>query len=690
MRRRDFVKLMVSAGGATLAPGCGRVAPGRAATSRRVYLVAFDGLDYRIARRLLDAGRLPNLARLAEGGSFLPLGTSTPPQTPVAFSSIISGADPGLHQVFDFIHREVAPRDSALIMRPYFSTAKVETPENNWAVPLGSWRFLLTGGQTAQLRRGPAFWDYLIEHGIDTSVYYVPANYPPEMPSGPGRFRAISGMGTPDLLGGYGEFTLFTPGVGRQGRQVGGGRFAFLSMLGNRGRAELLGPENYLRQPDAAGRVPRMTVPIDIVRDPAAPVAKIVIGGTTLLLNEGEWSDWIGVLFQTALPGSSVVGALGAPTAMPGMVRLFLKQVHPKFELYVSPVNMDPLEPANQISVPQDFARDLARRHGRFYTAGIPEDTKALSHGALAEEQFLEQTRLALNERIDHYRQALAELDGGCLFFYFGDTDLVQHMFWRDCDPDHPGRDPRQGDQFAQVVEELYVKADGLVGDLLKHATDDDTILVFSDHGFTTFRRGFNLNSWLADNGFLADRPGSLHADSEMFVDVDWARTRAYGLGLNGLYLNLAGRERHGTVKSAARGSVLAELRDKLLEVRDDDGSRIVERVDFVEDIYPGADPLIAPDVLIGYSDGYRASWGTVLGARPHDHVENNLDRWSGDHSLSARLVPGVLFSNRRVAIEDPTVSDIAPTVLAAYQIATPPQMTGRPLFETPSEKSAG
>jgi predicted AlkP superfamily phosphohydrolase/phosphomutase len=683
MQRRDFGKLIGAAGAAALASGCGGPAPRHGpAASRRVYLVAFDGLDPRIARRLMDAGKLSNFARLSASGSFTSIKTSTPPHTPVAFSSIISGADPGLHQIFDFIHRDVnPPRGSKLVFRPYFSTADTAAPENARALSLGSWRLPLSSGHTLLLRRGKAFWDYLVEHGVDTAVYYVPSNYPPELPSGPGRFRAISGMGTPDLLGGYGEFTLFTPDAPRGGRQVGGGRFEFLSMLSHRGRAELVGPENYLRKADASGRVPTMRVPIDIVRDPVAPVARIALGGTTLLLNEGEWSGWVPLVFETRLPGSSLAGAVGAPTSVGGAVRLFLKQVHPKFELYVSPINIDPANPANPISVPAAFSQQLVARHGRFHTLGIPEDTKALSHGALSEEQFLAQTRRVLDERIEQYRAALADFKAGCLFFYFGDTDLVQHMFWRDRDPEHPGRDPRQGERFAQVVEDLYVKADSLVGELLKQARAGDTILVFSDHGFTTFRRGFNLNTWLADNGFLGVRPGSTYSDAEMFVDVDWAKTRAYGLGLNGLYLNLAGRERFGTLKSNQRRGALGELRDKLLEVSDANGRKVIERVDLVEERYPSADERIAPDLLVGYADGYRASWGTVLGARPAAQIEDNMDRWSGDHSIAANLVPGLLLTNRPITAGEPSISDLAPTALAAFGIAKPSQMSGRPLF---------
>ncbi|MGD9724420.1 MAG: alkaline phosphatase family protein [Pirellulales bacterium] len=683
MRRREFVKLVASAGGGALVSGCGRAQPAHAGQGPRVFLIAFDGLDPRVVQKLLDAGRLPNFARLAKSGTFTKLATSTPPHTPVAFSSIISGADPGVHQVFDFIHRDPQPGNAALPIEPYFSTARVMLPEHQRALSLGSWQLPLSSGQPLLLRRGRAFWDELVAHGVDTTVYFVPSNYPPLAPAGPGQFRSISGMGTPDLLGGYGEFTLFTPDAPRQGRQVGGGRFAFLSMLGNRGRAELIGPANYLRKPSAAGDVPPLTVTLDVVRDPSAPVAKIRMGSATLLLNEGEWSDWIPLVFETHLPGSAVVAAAGAPTSIGGTVRLFLKQVHPKFELYVSPINIDPLAPANPISVPPEFARELAEKHGRFHTVGIPEDTKALSHGALSEAQFLAQTQRVLAERAEQFRAALAEFEQGCLFFYFGDTDLVQHMFWRDRDPEHPGRDKGQAAEFAGVVDDVYTQADGLVGELLAKARDDDTILVFSDHGFTTFRRGFNLNSWLAERGYIGFRGGYRPSDAEMFAGVDWSATRAYGLGLNGLYLNEAGRERFGIVKDAARRSLLAELRDELLAVRDGNGAAAIERVDLAEDLYPGADPKIAPDLFIGYADGYRGSWGTVLGALPQSQFEDNLDRWSGDHSIAANLVPGSLFCNRPVLAEQPSISDLAPTVLAAFGIARPAHMTGRALFES-------
>jgi predicted AlkP superfamily phosphohydrolase/phosphomutase len=286
-----------------------------------------------------------------------------------------------------------------------------------------------------------------------------------------------------------------------------------------------------------------------------------------------------------------------------------------------------------------------------------------------------------MQERIAQYRAALSEFRRGCLFFYFGSTDLIQHMFWRDRDPEHPGRQQAQGDRYAQVVEDAYREVDQLVGDALQAAAPTDTIMVLSDHGFNSFRRGFNLNSWLAEHDFLRLQDSSRQGSQEMFADVDWSQTAAYGLGMNALYLNAAGREKRGIVKSPQWRSKLEEIRDQLMGVRDVGGQPVIRRVDRVEDLYPGADREVAPDLIIGYEAGYRASWETVLGKMPRDLLVDNLDRWSGTHLISADLVPGVLVTSRPVTANKPDIRDIAPTILHEFGIAKPPHMTGQPLF---------
>ena len=676
--RRQFVSAVASSAGAAMLSSCGHSARHNGIPSKRVLILAFDGLDPRLVQELIDAKRLPNFGRLARQGSLTKLATSTPPHTPVAFSNIISGTDPGYHQIFDFIHRDPNP-SAGLAVRPYLSTT--ETAETKYTPSLGGWRLPYAGGGTQLKRRGKAYWDHLIAHGIDAEVYYLPSNYPPSTPPGPGRFRSISGMGTPDLLGSYGEFTLFTPRVSRRGRTVGGGRFARLTLINHRGTAELTGPPNFLRTLDETGQTLPMKATLKVVRDPVHRVAKIELSGNVVLLAEGEWSDWIPVEFPTEVPGTTVLKVTGAPTSVMGMVRLFAKQIHPKFELYVSPMNIDPTRPANPITEPAGFSHELARHHGRFHTLGIPEDTKALSHGALTEDQFLSQAQSVMDERSEQFRHALAKFAGGCLFFYFGESDLVQHMFWRDRDPQHPAFNANDSQRYGKVVEDIYIGADRIVGEALDAIGPEDTLMVLSDHGFTSFRRGFNLNTWLLQNGYIQLLDPNRQGKHEFFLNVAWPGTRVYGLGMNGMYVNLAGREKKGIVAEKERRRLLDEIGEKLLGVRDENGSQVIKSVHQVDDLYPGADHAVAPDMIVGYNEGYRASWETVLGQMPDDLLVDNLDRWSGTHLIAADLVPGVFLSNRKVTSDRPTIRDIAPTILREFGIAIPPEMTGQNLF---------
>ena len=662
--------------------GCSAAAAGElSAAQRRVLILGVDGMDPRLLTDLMDAGRMPNFVRLAEAGTFMPLETAAPPQSPVAWSNFISGADSGTHNIFDFIHRDPSPGDGAMAILPYLSTSSVEPPERDWAISFGEWQIPLFGPKAVLLRRGGAFWDDMIPAGIKTTVYRIPANYPPPEIGGR-RFDCICGMGTPDLLGTYGEFTFFTPDAPIGGRNVGGGRFVRLRMRRHRATATLIGPGNFLRKPDSNDHVPDLTAPFEIVRDPTAPVAKIAIGDEIVILKEGEWSDWVPVSFDTGIPGAALLGAMQLPTSAEAMVRFYLKQVHPRLMLYVTPINIDPLKQVTPIGMPASFPEEVAQACGRFYTTGIPEDTKALRSGALTEDEFIAQVRLLTEERVRQFRYALERFDEGCLFFYFGHTDQLAHIFWRDRDPGHPAHDPQEAAKYGTVIEDAYIEMDALLGEAIAALDDDDTIIVMSDHGFTSFRRGVNLNTWLIDNGYMKITDGVDQTTSSWVSGADWSATRAYALGLNALYVNLAGRERYGIVQPGEQRSLLLnELKEKLLRLEDVDGTRVIDEVYIVDELYPDADPQIAPDILVGYADTYRASWATAEGGSPLELFEDNTDRWSGDHCIAHYHVPGILVTNRSVKLSDPNLTDLAPTVLGLYGIDAPPEMTGRNLF---------
>lgn len=691
MRRREFVKLMATAAGAAALPGCAsrssEDAASQNAKSPRVLVVAFDGLDPRLVKSFMAAGRLPNFKRLAERGALQTVGTTTPPHTPVAFSTMITGTDPGQHGVFDFIHRDPNPSDSKLPIRPFLSTAEAIPPDDAWRISLGNWEVPLAAGEMHLLRQGRPFWDSLIEAGIDTDVYFFPANFPCSAAQGPGLLRVMCGMGTPDLLGTHGEFTFYSSELKQPLRQVSGGRFVKLTLAQHRAEAELWGPLDWQNAAKNGSRPARMTALLGIKRDPDADILLLKLGKSQILLHAGQWSDWLPVEFVSSLPGAGLLGRLGSPTTAQGMVRVFVRSVHPALEIYVSPVNIDPLNVAMPISEPASFASELAARHGRFYTLGIPEDTKAFTHGALPAEAFVSQAALASGERLKLWRAALADFQSGCLCFYFGASDLMQHMFWRDFDAEHPAHDMEEAARNGPLVSEQYEQADARVGEALAILREHDTLLVFSDHGFTSFRQGFNLNSWLVEQGYLrltdpSGRNFSNGATGEgMFDGVDWSYSQAYGLGMNGLYLNLHGREKFGSVKPRENKALCERLREELMQVRDAEGKAVFDRVDQTIDLYPGANPRLAPDLILGYADGFRASWDTVLGGMPEQTLVTNSEQWSGEHLISARLVPGVLVSNRKLAGADPHLRDLAPTILQLFGLKPSAAMIGKPLI---------
>jgi predicted AlkP superfamily phosphohydrolase/phosphomutase len=268
----------------------------------------------------------------------------------------------------------------------------------------------------------------------------------------------------------------------------------------------------------------------------------------------------------------------------------------------------------------------------------------------------------------------------GTLVCVFDATDRIQHMFWRYLEPDHPAR-IRDETAHRDAIRDLYVHNDALLGRIVQQLGADDVLMVLSDHGFSSFRRGVNLNSWLRHEGYLVLKAGADGA-AEWLRDVDWQATRAYCLGLTGMFLNLEGREAQGSVTPGhAAAALKAEIIAKLNGLPDPDTGEVgVREVFDTSALYAGPYAENAPDFLIGYNAGYRASWDCATGVVAGPIFEDNTKRWSGDHCIDPRLVPGVLFCNRRIETDDPALVDIAPTALHLFGIEPPSYMDGRPL----------
>src|SRR5262249_20033175 len=201
--RRSFLKAAVgtaAAAGVGFGTYCASSRRALRSLGKKVILIGIDGMDPRLCETLMNAGQLPHLARLREVGGFSPLGTSIPPQSPVAWANFINGAGPGSHGIFDFLHRH--PHEPA---KPFYAAAATLPGEGGWEVgehrlQIDSWPFNHKLPATVLRRQGVPFWDYLDAAGVPTTFYDLPSNYPPS-PSQHGHHRCLCGMGTPDMLG---------------------------------------------------------------------------------------------------------------------------------------------------------------------------------------------------------------------------------------------------------------------------------------------------------------------------------------------------------------------------------------------------------------------------------------------------------------------------------------------------------
>ena len=634
------------AGVALLAIDGGAFPAGTAGASpreRSVIILGIDGMDPILLERFIEKGRMPVFEKLVREQSYSLLETSIPPQSPVAWSNFITGMDPGGHGIFDYIGRDLET------YRPSFSLTHVDEPGR--VLRVGGWVIPVSAGKATLLRRGKAFWQILDEHGVPYTISRVPSNFPPV----PCKGRTLSGLGTPDLAGSYGTFSYFTNDPAFAGLEVSGGSIYPVAVENGAVSAVLIGPPNTLRT-----SAPLLEAPFIVHADAARGAAKIVVGKTEMILAVGEWSPWTEVSFDL----------IGPLHTLKGICRFYLKSIDPHFGLYVTPLNIHPAHPALPISTPSRYAAELSRAIGHFYTQGNPEDTKALEWGVFDDAEFIHQARLVLGEQRRMLDAALDEHDGGLLFFYISTLDLCQHMLWRNMDPAHPAHF-EEAAAHKDEIENLYVEMDRLVAHVLERIPPDAAFIIMSDHGFSPYYRKFNLNTWLLENGYLELVDPAAMERSRLFENVHWRKTKAYGVGFNGLYVNLRGREGKGIVRAGAEcEELLREIGDKLLAAKDPEtGASPIRSVYRASEIYHGAEARNAPDLVIGYRRGYRCSDQSVLGDFTRDVFGWNMDKWSGDHCMAAEEVPGILIANRKLRVSDPRLGDFAATILSLFGI---------------------
>jgi len=587
--------------------------------NQKLIILGFDGMSPDIMEPMMREGKLTHFSQLMQKGSYAHLATTNPSQSPVAWAAFATGRKPGQNGIFDFIIRNPKTYKLSLSLQDLTKT----TPR--------------------RVLRTKAFWQYTSRARVPAIIINCPLTFPPDKVYG----RMLSGMGVPDLLGTEGTFTFYTSEPLLEEKDIGGKVFQISKS--NSMKLNLIGP----RIDSLMGETENMSVPFQVILK-EKDVLRIKYQSQDFELKKGVWSGWKYVTFSLGLK------------KIKGILQFYLVETHPDFKLYISPINFDPRDPLFPISFPKNYCKELVKNIGLFHTQGMPLDTWAVNEKRLSEDALLFQANEIFKENTSILNFELNRFKRGVFFYYFGLSDTIQHMFWRYRDPGHPLYEKDAPQEYKDAIETWYERMDEVLGRVMQRLDNKDTLIVLSDHGFNTFRRAAHINSWLRENGYLYLNKTDTKVGSELLRDVDWSRTKAYAIGFGAIYINKQGREHNGIVWSGEEAERLKEDISRKLRLWMDpkDNRAVVNKVYFSQEIFSGRFQDEAPDLYVGFNPGYRASWQTALGGCPEELMEDNLKKWSGDHLFDPALIPGVIFTNRKIIKDNPSIWDICPTIL--------------------------
>ncbi|HEV7428387.1 MAG TPA: alkaline phosphatase family protein [Thermoanaerobaculia bacterium] len=684
--------------------------PLAALAKEKVIVLGFDGVDARYTEQWMNVGKLPNLAKLRAQGTFRPLRPTIPAQTPVSWSTFSTGIDPGRTGIFDFLRRDpktylpvfaafdetkepfllgeknpfVAAAAILVILGliALFFRRTVRIVMIVIAVAASAGAFLatkkyipVTKPGVINRRQGIPFWEAAANAGRKARVVHVPVTFPAhDFPAG----EMLSGLGVPDVSGRVGKPFFFTSEL--DFHRTGSNEFSIdvVQLEDNKGRisTKIQGPPNKLFDTPKYISIP-MTITVANDRNSVT----IEESGQTVTLRAGEWSGWTDFVF----PFNPLI-------KIHGISRFHLITSQPEVKLYLSPINFDPrnLPPGFNISAPSKWAPQLARDYGLYKTLGWQIDTWAISEGFADEQMFWDDMTFTVaqdRKMFDAFLNGDEELMVQCFEF----PDRVGHVFWRLMDPKHPAYDAALHAKWGDALLRAYQLMDAIVGDAMAAAEKKNAaLIVLSDHGFASFRKSVNYNTWLVMNGYMSLKTGvqvkdrnveMLFDQGQFWENVDWSHTRAYAMGLGEMYINVKGRESQGIVNPGPEYDALkSELRSRLVTMTDmETMEHPVRRVLSREEVYRQFDPNMIPDLFVTNNDGYRVSWQTSLGGIPKNLIEPNKQTWSGDHcSVDPEIVKGIFFYNRKLATDRaPYIADVYPTVLGLLDVRAPYELDG-------------
>lgn len=636
--------------------------------THQVVVLGFDGMSPVLAAKWMQEGKLPNFARLAQSGTFMKLNTTNPPESPVAWAAFATGLNPGGTGIYDFLAR------NPQTYLPRIALVAKQKPKFLFGL------IPIRGPKVTNERHGTPFYEAVANAGYKTTVMRMPLEFPPSpVPGG----KLMAGLGVPDVRGTWGTFFYFASNLAPEqaGNTEFGGKLVRLEFKGRDAHSEISGPVD-----PTTDQYKRISIPVDFQVTPDGNSVTIRLDGQTQTVANRHWSNW----FQEKFPVNMFL-------SVHAISRFFVLETSPDLRVYMSPLNIDPKNPALPVTYPANWDQQLAQKWGDFKTLGWWHDTWALNEERIDEGVFLDDTYHTMDSLTKMVVDQLHNHTPSLMVAVYTSTDSVQHMFWRLTDPTSPRYDPVLAQKYGDAILQVYEAADKVVGEVEKNMKPGATLIVVSDHGFHAFNYGFNTNTWLEKNGYMVLKNPeakekqysleNLYSQGNFFPNVDWSKTKAYALGLGQIYLNIYGRERYGIVEPGEQARQLEEeIRGKLLAFRDPKTNKpVLEDVALGHEIDHGPYVKDAPDLQLNFYPGYRTSWETSLGAIPPGTLVPNTRKWSGDHCASdPKDTQAILFINRKLDSSDPSIMDVAPTVVKLFGVKPPDEFDGKPWTLSP------
>ena len=602
---------------------------------KKILIVGIDGLDPDICRELIKKNKMPNLKALIENGTLKDLQIINPAQSPVSWSCLACGVNPGKHGIFDFIHRNP---------KTYLPKLSICSPSANGGTALGN-----------DLKAVP-FWKYTSKAGIPTTIIRWPVSFPPERING----ELLGGLGVPDVCGLLNSYRFFTthPGKWKENKNL-----QKVILNGKTFSGKIPGPKK------ALGKNAEIEFTGEILPDNSS--LSFQIQGSNVIVKEGEFSSFIDITYK--------VGLLKKIKAISTIyVSKIPENPDDALEFYFSSPEIDPRKPALQFTYPEKFSKTLSDKIGTYHTLGIAEDINAAKVGHLPLKAFFEQCKSVDAERMKMLNYELDKFKSGVLAVVFDTSDRWQHLGWRGSELSSDKKD------CGKIVKEYYEKyADKIFGRIREAIDKNTAVLVFSDHGFTSFERAFNMNTWLVENGYMILKGELSEKDSALFKKVDWSRTKAYCLGFCDIYINIKGREGKGIVDEKAALKIKNEIIERLKKYIDPKTKIApIHEVYDANQIYFGEYQKDGPDLVVGFKPGYRMGWQTAIGGLADKICETEKSEWKGDHLVDASFVSGTFYANFPLISKQPKTTDIAPTILDLCGINVPSNMDGVSLWK--------